>query len=103
MEIVTVVDFLCRGEANIIQENLDSFGTSRWKKIWSPLVSTQSRQSNFKVPRPDLPKEIKIDCTGKQLQNVENISKEKEAIPEDIFCLNKSMMEQGFITNGNHA
>ena len=25
MEIVTVVDFLCRGEANIIQENLDSF------------------------------------------------------------------------------
>ena len=73
------------------------------EKIWSPLVSTQSRQSNFKVPRPDPPKEIKIDCTGKQLQNVENISKEKEAIPEDIFCLNKSMMEQGFITNGNHA
>ena len=115
MKIVTVVNFLYRGEANIFQENLDSFlqwlknfNLKGWwdkqmEKIWSPLVSTQSRQSNFKVPRPDPPKEIKIDCTGKQLQNVENISKEKVAIPEDIFSLNKSMMEQGLITNGNHA
>ena len=96
MKILTVVDFLYRGEANIIQENLDSFfaqelqggGTSRWgKNLESAVVSIQSRQSNFKAPTPDPPKEIKIVCIGKQLQEVENISKEKEAIPE--YLLNR--------------
>ena len=123
-DLDAIVDFLYCGEANVFQENLDSFLAiaeelklkglagqidSKEDKIHEQYTSLFPLQTKIKQDQKQ-PIDFKNVCTDQQLLNVDNNLKQREANPKflckDLQELDeqvKSMMEnsQNMIASGN--